>query len=135
MTRSLSHAAFAAARVYAFVGNFIDARSCAPMAAGFALSLDHHDFFALVTLVGLGFPLVAWIMRRDAIAMILAASVVLAVGGACAACFIWRHLLIAAFASVSAMMMAKAYPPVFLWIFPYLERFKSPRLFAKEAEK
>ncbi len=117
-----------------FVGNFIDALAARRWPRDSLCRWIIMIFFALVTLVGLGFPLVAWIMRRDAIAMILAASVVLAVGGACAACFIWRHRPIAALASVSAMMMASVFTAS-LWIFPYLERFKSPRLFAEEVKK
>jgi hypothetical protein len=52
----------------------------------------------------------------------------------CAACFIWRRRPLSALASVSVMMMASILAAA-LWIFAYLERFKSPRPFSLEVTK
>jgi hypothetical protein len=117
-----------------FVGNFIDALAAGRWTQNALYRWLPMIFFLIVALVACGFPLAAWIMRRDAFTGTLPASVVLAVGALCAACFIWRRRPLSALASVSAMMVVGVFAAV-LWIFPYLERFKSPRPFSQEVKK
>jgi len=117
-----------------FVGNFIDVLAAGRWTHDALYRWLPMIFFLLVALIALGFPLAAWIVRRDAFTVILPASVVLAVAALCTACFIWRRRPLSALVSVSAMMTASILAAV-LWIFPYLERFKSSRPFSLEVKK
>lgn len=117
-----------------FVGHYFDALADGRMAQEGFYRWFATAYFGLVGFVGLTLPAAAWFFRRDALGAILPASVVLAVGGICAAGFIWRRRPLAAWASVSTMM-SSALLAASLSVFPYLERFKSPRFFSQEVKK
>jgi hypothetical protein len=87
-----------------------------------------------MALAGLALPVIAWFIRRDAVGALMPASAVLAVGGICAMAFIRRRQPLMALASVG-VMMTMTILATSLWIFPYLERFKSPRIFSLEVNK
>jgi 4-amino-4-deoxy-L-arabinose transferase-like glycosyltransferase len=114
-----------------FVGNYIDGIAAGRWPQDSLARWLPIIFFALVALVGFSLPIAAWILRREAFVALLPASAVLAGGGLCAAYLLWRRRPLAVLASVSAMMAASVLA-VSLWIFPYLERFKSPRPFSLE---
>lgn len=92
------------------------------------------SFFAIVALSGLLLPPAAWIWRPDAFWPLIPASFVLAVTGGLAVVAILRRRLKVALACVSAMMLLTLMTAVF-WIFPYLEQFKSHRLFSRQITK
>jgi 4-amino-4-deoxy-L-arabinose transferase-like glycosyltransferase len=91
-------------------------------------------FFSLVALAGLMLPIGAWIARPAAFWPILPSSVVLAVGGSVTISLLRRRRPLAAAVSVSAMMML-AIIAAALWLFPYLEQFKSHRQFSSEIKR
>jgi 4-amino-4-deoxy-L-arabinose transferase-like glycosyltransferase len=91
-------------------------------------------FFGSMSLAGLALPVVARFARADAFGPVLPASLVLAAGGIATVVFIlFRRPMIAA-VSVSAMMMLISIT-VSLWMFPYLESFKSHRRFSLEINR
>ena len=91
-------------------------------------------FFGLVALAGLALPVVARFTRADAFWPVLPSSMVLAAGGIVTVVFILRGRPIVAAISISAMMMLTS-STVSLWIFPYLETFKSHRQFSLEINR
>ena len=117
-----------------FVGNFIDALAERRWPQESLYRWIIMTFFALVTLGGLGFPLVAWIMRarcgrgdtaRERCARRrrgMRRMFHLAGSANGRGRFGDRH--------DGGWSIYRA-----LWIFPYLERFKSPRLFSTEVKK
>jgi len=117
-----------------FVGNYFDALAAGRLPQDRLHRFLTSAYFSLIAIAGLALPVVAWFIRRDAIGAIMPASAVLAVGGICAMAFIRRRQPLRAFASVSIMMTGTILT-VSLWIFPYLERIKSPRLFSLEVNK
>jgi len=90
--------------------------------------------FAIVTIFGLALPIAAWFMRREALWLTLPASVTLAVGGALAVYFILRHRPLRAVTAI-ALLMTLGMISASLWIFPYVEQFKSRRSFSLEINK
>jgi 4-amino-4-deoxy-L-arabinose transferase-like glycosyltransferase len=117
-----------------FVGYYFDALAGGGLPQDRIYRWTGAGYFALVAATGLATPAVARVFRPDAFSAILPASLVLAVGGVCTAWFIWRSRPLAALASASTMMAASLLA-VSLSVFPYLERFKSPRLFSEEVKK
>jgi 4-amino-4-deoxy-L-arabinose transferase-like glycosyltransferase len=85
--------------------------------------------FAFVGLGGVVLPVVAWLVRPDAVRAIVPSSVVLAAGGISAALFAWQCRALKACAAVAAMMVAVVISASY-GIFPYLEPFKSDRPFS-----
>ena len=73
-------------------------------------------------------------MRREVLWLTLPASVTLAVGGAMTVRFIWQHRPLRA-AMAIALLMTLGMISASLWIFPYVEQFKSRRLFSLEINK
>jgi hypothetical protein len=74
------------------------------------------------------------VVRRDAFQAILVTSVILAIGGSCAALFVWRRVPLKALACVTAMMVAIVLSVTYR-IFPYLEQFKSDRPFSQTIKR
>jgi len=91
-------------------------------------------FFGLLALAALLLPAVAWWLRPDALLPLLPASLVLTIGGALAAVFLLRREVAQAAVTVVAMMTLSIVT-VAIWLFPHLEQFKSPRLFALEINR
>ena len=87
-------------------------------------------FFGAVAASGIALPLAALIVRPDATWSLLPSCMVLGVGGSFTVVLSLRRRPLGAFISVS-LMMALLTITVSLWFFPYLERFKSRRQFAR----
>jgi hypothetical protein len=84
--------------------------------------------------MGLALPLTARIIRPDAFGAILPASVVIAVGGMGVVQCIRGDRPLRAVTCLCAMMTLTTISAS-QWIFPYMERFKSPRSFSMEVKK
>jgi 4-amino-4-deoxy-L-arabinose transferase-like glycosyltransferase len=113
------------------IGNYLDDLSAgAIQLSGFGHWLILGNF-ALIAVLGVASPLVAWIIRREALGAMVPGSMVLAVGGAVALGYFWRRRPIQGLTSVALMMILLVVTSA-LWVFPYLEQFKSRRRFAAE---
>lgn len=89
------------------------------------------SFFALLALGAFLVPVAAWRLRPDAVLPLLPASLVLAVSGASAAVYLIRREVDKAIIVIVALMTLSMVTAA-LWVFPYLETYKSPRPFARE---
>jgi 4-amino-4-deoxy-L-arabinose transferase-like glycosyltransferase len=87
------------------------------------------SFFALIAVSGLVLPLMAWILLRDAFWISLPIAIVLAIGGILATILIRQGRPVKAVAACSSLITV-ATVCVALWVFPYLETFKSRRPFS-----
>lgn len=92
------------------------------------------SFFALVAIAGFSLVPVAWFIRRDAFVSILPASIVLVAGGIGAVLYIARRQPLKLVTSI-VMMMAVTAVCASIWIMPYLESFKSPKMFAQKVAR
>lgn len=117
------------------------------LVANFLDDLDRHGlirsrfyfwftagFFAIVALSALALPAIAWFVRPDAVESLIPPSVVLTIGGILAFVAIVSARPIAALVSVSALMLLTVITAS-LWVFPYLEQFKSYRPFSREINR
>ena len=87
------------------------------------------SFFASIALCGAALPLSTWLVRREVFMIGLPAAVVLTVGGMFAVYFIFRRCAMETFFVITSMM-ALIVIAASVFIFPYLEKFKSPRPFS-----
>jgi 4-amino-4-deoxy-L-arabinose transferase-like glycosyltransferase len=92
------------------------------------------SFFALLAIGALLVPEAAWRWRPNALLAMLPACLVLTIGGALAAVFLLRREVTKAMAAIVALMTLSVVAAA-LWVFPYLEAFKSPRPFARDINK
>ncbi len=91
-------------------------------------------FFALLALGAFLIPAAAWWLRPDALLPLLPASLVLTIGGALVAAYLLQREFCRAMVAIVALMTLSMVTAA-LWIFPYLENFKSPRPFALEIKR
>ena len=91
-------------------------------------------FFSLVGLAGLCLPAVAWLLRRDAFAISLPAGAILLGGGAWTAFLVWRREPLKV-VGATVLMMALNLIYASLWVFPYVEPYKSRRPFAERVQR
>lgn len=117
-----------------FVACYWDALASERSAVGAFPRWITAGFFALVALGGLLVPVAAWHMRPDALLPLLPASLVLTTGGVLAAVLLLRRELVKAMIAIVALMTLSIGTAV-LWLFPYLETFKSPRPFALQISR
>jgi 4-amino-4-deoxy-L-arabinose transferase-like glycosyltransferase len=117
-----------------FVGNYFDALASARLPQDLVYRWAASAYFSLVVVAGVAVPVGSWFLRRDAFAAVLPASAALAAGGICAVFYIQRRRPLLVFTSVGTMMTATLFA-AWLWIFPYLEPFKSPRHFSAMINK
>ena len=117
-----------------FVANYLDDLATRLVTPSMIFSWLTTLFFGSVAVFGLALPLTAWIARPNAFWAILPASLVLAAGGGFTVALISRRRVLAAVASASAMMLFTMAAAV-LWLFPYLEGFKSHRRFSLEIRR
>jgi 4-amino-4-deoxy-L-arabinose transferase-like glycosyltransferase len=117
-----------------FVANYLDDLATRLITPRMIFSWLTTIFFGIVAVSGLALPITAWIARPNAFWAILPASLVLAAGGGFTVALILRRKVLAAVASVSAMMLFTMAAAV-LWLFPYLEGFKSHRRFSLEIRR
>ena len=82
-----------------------------------------------MAVAGLALPLMSWILRRDAFWISLPIAVVLSIGGILAVILIRQGRPLKAVASCVSLIMAATLCAA-LWVFPYLETFKSRRPFS-----
>ncbi len=82
--------------------------------------------FTIIVIIGVALPAAAWIVRREAFWLFLPGSLTLALGGALAIRFFWQREPLKAITSI-VLMMTMLLLSSALWVFPYLEQFKSRR--------
>jgi 4-amino-4-deoxy-L-arabinose transferase-like glycosyltransferase len=87
------------------------------------------SFFATIAFCGATLPLWTWLFRRDVFIIGLPAALVLTAGAIFALYFIFRRCAIETFYVIIGMM-ALIVIAASVFIFPYLEKFKSPRPFS-----
>jgi 4-amino-4-deoxy-L-arabinose transferase-like glycosyltransferase len=113
-----------------FVGKFFDDLAIGKIAAGAIYRWTTAGFFALVALMGIAVAPAAWFMQRNALTSALTAAPPLLLGGVAVLWHLRRGRPLAVPGSI-VLMMALTVVSASLWIMPYLEIFKSPRLFAQ----
>ena len=91
-------------------------------------------FFSLVALSGLALPIAVWWLRKDAFLSTLPLALALAAGGIVVDVFAWRRKP-AGVVTGTILTMTIASVCAAVWIFPYLEQFKSRRPFSLEVGK
>jgi 4-amino-4-deoxy-L-arabinose transferase-like glycosyltransferase len=91
-------------------------------------------FFASIGMTGLGLPATAWVLRRDVFWISLPVAGVLVAAGAAAVLYI-RNKKPLGVVAVTALMMVLTLLCAVLWIFPYIEVFKSRRPFSIEVKR
>ena len=91
-------------------------------------------FFALIALAGLLLPVASWVLRREAFWMSLPVAGVLAGAGGAAALYIWHKQPLKVVVATTLMMTSMLLCAV-IWIFPYIEPFKSRRFFSLEVNR
>jgi 4-amino-4-deoxy-L-arabinose transferase-like glycosyltransferase len=116
------------------VGNYLDALATNRLPQDLLLRWVATVCFAIVGVCGIALPIAAWWVRPDAFQAILVTSVVLAVGGICAALFVCGRMPLKTLACVTAMMVAIVLSVTY-GIFPYLEQFKSDRPFSQTIKR
>jgi len=102
--------------------------------SGVYLSWLTAGCFALLTLGAFLVPAAVWRHRPDALLPLLPATLVLTGGSALVATYLLRRELSRALIAIVALMTLVIFATA-LWIFPYLENFKSPRAFALEIKR
>ena len=90
-------------------------------------------FFSLLTIVGLAAPVAARIFRPDAFWISMPSGCVTAVGGLFALRFILKGTPFKLMKTITLLMVALVVAAS-IWIFPYVENFKSLRPFAQEVK-
>jgi 4-amino-4-deoxy-L-arabinose transferase-like glycosyltransferase len=88
-------------------------------------------FYGLVAISGFTLPIATWWLRREAFLFTLPTAVTIATAGIVIAGFAWKCKP-AGVVTGTALMMTLATLCASVWIFPYLEQFKSRRPFSLE---
>jgi 4-amino-4-deoxy-L-arabinose transferase-like glycosyltransferase len=91
-------------------------------------------FFCLVAISGLALPIAAWWLRKEAFWFTLLPAVAITAGGIVVAGFVWQRKPVGVVTG-TVLMMTIATLFAAVWIFPYLEEFKSRRPFSLEVGK
>ena len=91
-------------------------------------------FFALIALAGLLLPVATWVLRRDAFWIGLPVAGVLAGAGGSAVLYVRQNKPLKVVAATTLMMTLILLCAV-IWIFPYIEPFKSRRFFSMEVNR
>jgi len=117
-----------------FVACFLDPRGAERNVNGPDLRWLTAGFFGTLALGGVVVPAAAWRFRPDAFLPLLPASTVLTVGGGWVAVLLLRRCAVRAIIATVALMSLSVVTAV-LWVFPYLETYKSSRPFAEEIKK
>lgn len=86
-------------------------------------------FFGTMALAGAALPLMTWVFRREVFVTGLPVALVLMAGGILTVQFILRRYAMKTFFAITGMM-ALIVIAASIFIFPYLEKFKSPRPFS-----
>ena len=86
-------------------------------------------FFNLLWVACVSLPSATWFMRRDAFWPSIPSVLVIACGALLTVYFVRRHSPWQVFLSITLTMLVGAVS-VAIWILPYLDQYKSPRLFS-----
>lgn len=91
-------------------------------------------FFAGLALAGLFLPPAAWIVRPEGFRMTLPAALLLVLGGAVTALSVRQRRPLLALSAVASLMTLTTLCTA-VWILPYVDQFKSRRLFSLEIKR
>lgn len=91
-------------------------------------------FFNMLWIGALSLPVVAWFFRREAVWISLPFAFVMAGGGLMTVVAIWRRLPSRAFFCTALTVLAGLFYAA-VWIFPFIDQYKSPRPFALMVKK
>ena len=113
------------------VASYMDELITGSLAQNAAYQIPALVLFSTLTIIGLSFPIAAWIFRKEVVWISLPASVILAAGGLFGIRFLRTREPLKVFMSIVLLILSIIiYAPVS--IFPYLEQFKSPRPFSEK---
>jgi 4-amino-4-deoxy-L-arabinose transferase-like glycosyltransferase len=116
------------------VGNYIDDLAENRIAESALYRWLSQCFFGAVAIIGLGVPIVAWIVRREMFWISLPVALILALGGIVTVVLIRQSRPLKAM-TVSVLLMASLTVCGSRWILPYVNQFKSRRPFSIEIKK
>jgi 4-amino-4-deoxy-L-arabinose transferase-like glycosyltransferase len=116
------------------VGNYINDLAQGKLKESALYQWMGQLFFAAVGVAGLALPITAWIVRRETFWISLPVAMVLTVGGILTAVFIHKRRPLKV-VTVVTLLMTLATVCLSIWILPYVEQFKSRRLFSLEVKK
>jgi 4-amino-4-deoxy-L-arabinose transferase-like glycosyltransferase len=116
------------------VGNYIDDLAAGNLAQNRLYRRLSLLFFNSLWVGCLALPFTTWVVVRDAFWPSLPVSLAMAGGGVAGAYFVWHRAPLKVFVA-AAVSMALAALTASVWFLPFLERYKSPRLFAVEVKK
>lgn len=117
-----------------FIANYVDDLAAGRLPQDPLYRANAVLFFALVALAGLVLPVAASLLRRDVFWISLPVAGALAAGGGLAVLFVRQKKPLKVVA-VTTLMMAFILLCAAIWIFPYIERFKSRRPFSLEINR
>jgi 4-amino-4-deoxy-L-arabinose transferase-like glycosyltransferase len=116
------------------VGNYIDDLAEGRLAESTLYQWMSQLFFGAVVAIGLALPFGAWIVRKETFWISLPVAVVLAIGGILTMVFIGKRRPLKVVTAVT-LLMTLATVCLSIGIFPYVDQFKSRRLFSLEVQK
>jgi len=116
------------------IGNYFNDLSAGSIAETSLYRRLASIIFSIVFIIGVTLPLAAWIVRREAFWLFVPGSLTMAFGGALSVRLFWQHQPLRALTSIALMMILLLVSSA-VWVFPYLEQFKSPRSFASEIKR
>jgi 4-amino-4-deoxy-L-arabinose transferase-like glycosyltransferase len=120
--------------VAVFIGCYIDDLAAGRLPQSPLYRVTALIFFGLTAIMGLSLPGATWFLRRDAFWISLPVAAVLTVGGSFAARYVLRKEPLKVVAATTVMMTAILLCAV-LWVFPYVERYKSRRPFSLQVNR
>jgi 4-amino-4-deoxy-L-arabinose transferase-like glycosyltransferase len=120
--------------VAVFIAHYIDDLDAGRLPQGALYRSISRFFFALIALAGLLLPLATWVLRRDAFWIGLPVAGVLAGAGGSAVIYVRQNKPLKVVAATTLMMISTLLCAV-IWIFPYIEPFKSRRFFSMEVNR
>jgi hypothetical protein len=116
------------------VGNYIDDLAEGRLAESTLYQWMNQLFFGAVVAIGLALPFGAWIVRKETFWISLPVAVVLAIGGILTMVFIGKRRPLKVVTAVT-LLMSLATVCLSIGILPYVDQFKSRRLFSLEVQK
>jgi 4-amino-4-deoxy-L-arabinose transferase-like glycosyltransferase len=116
------------------IGNYIDDLAAHRLAESTLYQWAGRLFFGAVVAIGLALPIGAWIVREETFWISLPVAVVLATGGILTIVFFGKRQPLKVVTAVT-LLMTLATVCLSIWIFPYVDQFKSGRLLSMEVKK
>jgi len=115
-------------------GNYIDDLAEGRLSESALYQWMGQLFFGAVVVIGLALPVGAWIVRRDTFWISLSVAIVLTIGGILTVIFIRKRRPLQVVTAVT-LLTTLATVCLSIWILPYVDQFKSRRLFSLEVKK